>query len=60
MKNEKQGVGSSPGWAPIAVKLTVRLSIRGGVPVFKRATLKGSARSFCAKALAGWSPARPP
>ena len=41
-------------------KLRVRASSRAGVPVFKRSTLKGNARSLSANAIEGGSPARPP
>ena len=34
--------------------------MRGGVPVFRRSTRKGSSRSRCARAMEGGSPARPP
>ncbi|MCY1444654.1 hypothetical protein D9M71_611370 [compost metagenome] len=54
------GVGVSPGCSVITEKSTVRPSIRGGVPVFRRPTRSGSSRRRLARAMAGGSPARPP
>ncbi len=53
-------MGASPGCSCILLKSTVRASIRGGVPVFKRSTLKGNSRKRSASAIEGGSPARPP
>ncbi len=41
-------------------KSTLRASILGGVPVFKRPTRSGNSLSLAAKAVEGGSPARPP
>ncbi len=54
------GLGVSPGCSCITLKSTVRRSIRGGVPVFKRSMRKGLSRRRLAKVLAGGSPALPP
>ena len=59
-RNDIVGRGESPGCCSITLKSTLRPSMRGGVPVFRRSTRRGNARRRSASALAGASPARPP
>ena len=54
------GSGVSPGCTVMTLKSTVRASMRGGVPVFKRPTGSLSSRNLSAKRIEGGSPARPP
>ena len=57
---EKNGGGITPGWTSILCQLMLSLWRRGGVPVFRRPSLKPSVSRDRLNSLAGFSPTLPP